>query len=113
MNSIFYAYKVIINPKSLGPEKISIILRQLKEAQKPIGNAKIYNYFSEKILVTLNFRTVKRCKHLPDLSSFKLFGFFISMHWAIFGNLLCSSAFFRAQQYSKQMRDDVLKIGSS
>ena len=45
MNSIFYAYKVIINPKSLGPEKISIILRQLKEAQKPIGNAKIYKLF--------------------------------------------------------------------
>ena len=49
MNPTFYAYKVTINQNSLGPEKISIISRQLKEDQKPIGNAKFINHFSEKI----------------------------------------------------------------
>ena len=42
MNSLFYAFKVTVSQKILGPEKISIISRKQKEDQKSTGNAKIH-----------------------------------------------------------------------
>ena len=104
----FLCLQCYSKPKNFRPWKDQYYFKVIKILSKTIENAKIYKSFFWKNLITLNFRTVKRCKHLPDLSSFKLFGFFSLIHWAIFGNLLCSSAFFRANQYSKQMRDDVL-----
>ena len=49
MNSLFYAFKVTVSQKILGPEKISIISRKQKEDQKSTGNAKIHESIFRKL----------------------------------------------------------------
>ena len=96
----FLCFQIKVSQKIFGPEKISIISRKQKEDQKSTGNAKIHESIFWKFWQCLISELSKWvniyqiCHHLNSSAFLELCN--------------CSSAFFRAELFSKPMRDNIL-----